>query len=73
MSGAAAEKAAAGPAARSRVAKMGRFYRFLAARIPALLDDWERQRGSESRGVLSGENLPRDVRSGKVLSKGGPG
>lgn len=63
MSGAAAEKAAAGPAARSRVAEMGRFNRFPAARIPALLDDWERQRGSESRGV----------RSGDVLSKGGPG
>jgi len=37
------------------------------------MDDWKRQRGSESREVLSGENLPRDVRSGDVLSRGGPG
>lgn len=33
-----------GSAARSRVAEMGRFYRFLAAKMPDILDDWERVR-----------------------------
>jgi predicted transcriptional regulator len=42
-----------GSAAGSRVTEMGRFYRFLDASMPALLDDWERQRASEPHAVLS--------------------
>ncbi|KRE91937.1 hypothetical protein ASG86_01940 [Arthrobacter sp. Soil764] len=36
-----------GSAARARVADMARFYRFLNSRMPALLDDWERERSGE--------------------------
>ncbi|NUT69628.1 GbsR/MarR family transcriptional regulator [Pseudarthrobacter sp. C4D7] len=36
-----------GSAARARVADMARFYRFLNSRMPALLDDWEREREAE--------------------------
>lgn len=41
-----AEALPAGSAAEFRVSEMARFYRFLHARLPALLDDWERERGS---------------------------
>lgn len=39
-----AETLPPGSAARTRVAEMARFYRFLNARMPALLDDWEQER-----------------------------
>ncbi|HJW00869.1 MAG TPA: MarR family transcriptional regulator [Arthrobacter sp.] len=64
-----AEALPEGSAARSRVAEMGRFYRFLAARMPALLDDWERQRAGDSRKALSGDVRAGDSRSGEVLSR----
>jgi predicted transcriptional regulator len=57
----------AGSAAGSRVTEMGRFYRFLAARMPALLDDWERQRAGERQPASES----REVLSKIVLSKGG--
>lgn len=43
----------AGSAAGSRVAEMGRFYRFLDASLPALLDGWQRERDTGSSDVLS--------------------
>jgi predicted transcriptional regulator len=46
LTDATAEALPAGSAARSRVTEMGRFYRFLAARMPAILDDWERERNT---------------------------
>ena len=50
LTGATAEALPAGSAARSRVTEMSRFYRFLHSRMPALLDDWERERrGEEDR------------------------
>ncbi|WP_248759254.1 GbsR/MarR family transcriptional regulator [Pseudarthrobacter sp. SSS035] len=51
LTDATAEALPAGSAARSRVTEMGRFYRFLAARMPALLDDWERERNTGSSDV----------------------
>jgi predicted transcriptional regulator len=50
-----------GSAARSRVTEMGRFYRFLAARMPALLDDWERQRAGEPPEVPAPKSVSPDV------------
>lgn len=44
LTDATAEALPEGSAARSRVTEMGRFYRFLAARMPAILDEWERER-----------------------------
>ena len=44
LTDATAETLPEGSAARERVADMARFYRFLNARMPALLDDWERER-----------------------------
>ena len=41
---ATAETLPEGSPARARVAEMARFYRFLNSRMPALLDDWERER-----------------------------
>jgi predicted ArsR family transcriptional regulator len=41
LTDATAEALPEGSAARSRVTQMGRFYRFLAERMPAILDDWE--------------------------------
>lgn len=53
LTDAIAESLPAGSAAGSRVTEMGRFYRFLNARMPALLDDWERERNSGSSDVLT--------------------
>ena len=44
LTDATAEALPEGSAARSRVTEMGRFYRFLAARMPVILDEWERER-----------------------------
>ena len=44
LTDATAETLPEGSAARDRVADMARFYRFLNSRMPALLDDWERER-----------------------------
>jgi predicted transcriptional regulator len=71
LTDATAEALPEGSAARSRVTEMGRFYRFLAARMPALLDDWERQRASEPRGVPSGEAVSGGLPSGEAVLKGG--
>ncbi|HEY9358570.1 MAG TPA: MarR family transcriptional regulator [Arthrobacter sp.] len=76
LTDATAEALPEGSAARSRVTEMGRFYRFLAARMPALLDDWEHQRSGGSREVPAGEVPAGEVPSGEVLprevlSKGG--
>ena len=71
LTDATAEALPAGSAARSRVTEMGSFYRFLAARMPAVLDDWERQRAGGSRRVLSGELPSPEVLSGEVPSQGG--
>jgi predicted transcriptional regulator len=54
LTDAVAEALPAGSAAGTRVAEMGRFYRFLAARVPSLLDEWERER--ESWGTDSGSS-----------------
>lgn len=48
LTDATAETLPEGSAARARVADMARFYRFLNARMPALLDDWERERAREA-------------------------
>jgi predicted transcriptional regulator len=48
-------------AAGARVAEMGRFYRFLAARVPSLLDEWERER----------ESWGRETESSSAMSPGG--
>lgn len=61
LTDAIAEALPAGSAAGSRVAEMGRFYRFLDAKMPAILDDWERQRASEPYGVLSRDVLSEGV------------
>ena len=53
LTDAIAESLPAGSAAGSRVTEMGRFYRFLNSRMPALLDDWERERNSGSGDVLT--------------------
>jgi hypothetical protein len=44
----------AGLAAGSRVTEMGRFYRFLEASLPVLLDRWECERNTGSSDVLTG-------------------
>jgi predicted transcriptional regulator len=62
LTDAIADALPAGSSAGSRVTEMGRFYRFLAARMPALLDDWERQRASEARAVPSGEAVSKGGR-----------
>ena len=67
LTDATAEALPQGSAARSRVTEMGRFYRFLAARMPALMDEWERQRAGDSREAVS-----RDAESRDVLAQGGP-
>jgi predicted transcriptional regulator len=69
LTDATAEALPEGSAARSRVTEMGRFYRFLSARMPALLDDWERQRG-EPRDVPSGAAVPSVGPSGEAVPKG---
>jgi len=48
LTDATAEALPEGSAARARVAEMARFYRFLKSRMPALLDDWERERATEA-------------------------
>lgn len=58
LTDAIAEALPAGSAAGARVTEMGRFYRFLHSRMPALLDDWERQRATEPSEVLSKGGLP---------------
>ncbi|PTT66726.1 hypothetical protein DBR22_10325, partial [Arthrobacter sp. HMWF013] len=55
LTDAIAEALPAGSRAESRVTEMGRFYRFLNARLPALLDDWERERDGAG-GVPRGED-----------------
>lgn len=45
LTDATAEALPEGSAARARVTDMGRFYRFLNARMPSLLNEWERERG----------------------------
>ena len=62
LTDAIAEALPAGSRAESRVTEMGRFYRFLNARLPALLDDWERERDGGG-GVPRGED-GRAARSG---------
>ena len=47
LTDATAETLPEGSAARARVVDMARFYRFLHSRMPALLDDWERERSGE--------------------------
>ncbi|MEW9872698.1 GbsR/MarR family transcriptional regulator [Arthrobacter sp. HS15c] len=71
LTDATAEALPAGSAARSRVTEMGSFYRFLAARMPAVLDDWERQRAGDSGEALSPEVLSGEALSNETLSKGG--
>ncbi|HAG58412.1 MAG TPA: hypothetical protein DIT15_11375 [Arthrobacter bacterium] len=58
LTDAIAEALPAGSAAGSRVAEMGRFYRFLDAKMPAILDDWEHERDSRSQEVLTEGALP---------------
>lgn len=58
LTDAIAEALPAGSAAGARVSEMGRFYRFLHARVPALLDDWERQRDSEPEGAMARGGRP---------------
>ena len=58
---AVAEALPAESAAGARVAEIGRFYRFLAARMPSLLDEWERER----------ESWGRDTAPSSAMSPGG--
>jgi DNA-binding MarR family transcriptional regulator len=58
LTGATAEALPAGSAARSRVTEMSRFYRFLHSRMPALLDDWERERRGEEDRPRNGGRGP---------------
>lgn len=43
-----ADELPAGSAARARAEDMARFYRFIAQRMPGLLDEWEQERASGS-------------------------
>jgi predicted transcriptional regulator len=70
LTDAVAEALPAGSAAGGRVAEMGRFYRFLAARVPALLDDWERERASWGRGGKAGPDAAGTAPK-EALAKGG--
>jgi DNA-binding MarR family transcriptional regulator len=67
LTGATAEALPAGSAARSRVTEMSRFYRFLHSRMPALLDDWERERRREE------EDRPRNGEHGRSPAVPGGG
>ncbi|NUP59942.1 MAG: MarR family transcriptional regulator [Pseudarthrobacter sp.] len=59
LTDATAETLPEGSAARARVAEMARFYRFLNSRMPALLDDWERERDAASAGSVPGAAVSR--------------
>ena len=62
LTDAVAEALPAESAAGARVAEMGRFYRFLAARMPSLLDEWERERESWGRDTHRHQPCPREAR-----------
>ncbi|MDQ0731207.1 GbsR/MarR family transcriptional regulator [Arthrobacter sp. B1I2] len=47
LTDATAETLPEGSPARTRVAEMARFYRFLNSRLPALLNEWEREREAQ--------------------------